>query len=76
MKVEEPFLCIIVNRAGLGTRLIARHSQELVYLSDPNSLIAKGESSWMKGSASVGKITCSEGLEGGKGEGGRRREEE
>jgi len=30
----------------------------------------------MKGSASVGKITCSEGLEGGKGEGGRRKEEE
>jgi len=30
----------------------------------------------MKASASVGKITCSEGLEGGNGEGGRRREEE
>jgi len=46
------------------------------HLSDPMSLIAKGESSWMTASASVGKITCSEGLEGGKGEGGRRREEE
>jgi len=46
------------------------------HLSDPISLIAKGESSWMKASASVGKITCSEGLERGKGKEGRRREEE